>query len=56
MNPQEVEIVLTVEQYKNLMTFLNRVDVKGVNEAAALVDLAKRLGTPRQKKETEVAK
>ena len=42
-----IQIVLTVEQQRNLMVFLNRVDVKGVNEAAALVDIARTIGNTK---------
>lgn len=42
-----IQVALTVEQQRNLMVFLNRVDVKGVNEAAALVDLAKTIGNAK---------
>ena len=46
-----VTIILTVEQHRNLMVFLNRVDVKGMNEASALVDLAQTIGSAKPAEE-----
>lgn len=45
----QITIVLTPEQHKNLMVFLNRVEVKGLNEAAALIDLARAINTQEVK-------
>lgn len=39
-----IEITLTAEQQRNLMVFLNRVPVTGINEASALVDIARTVG------------
>lgn len=44
---QEIEVILSIEQHKNLMVFLNRVDVKGLNEAAALIDLARSISNAK---------
>lgn len=43
----QVTITFTIEQHRNLLAFLNRVDVKGVNEAAALVDIARTIGSAK---------
>lgn len=40
-------IVLTDQQYKNLIAFLGRVDLKG-SEAAAFFDLASALENPNK--------
>lgn len=51
---QEIEVILSIEQFKNLMVFLNRVEVKGVNEAAALVDLSRTLNSSKPAQKTEM--
>lgn len=43
-------VTLTPEQHKNLMVFLNRVDVKGLSEAAALIDLARAISNAQEVK------
>ena len=42
-----IQLTLTPEQHRNLQVFLNRVEVKGVSEAAALVDLARTIGNAK---------
>lgn len=48
-----ITINLTPEQQKNLMVFLNRVETKGLNEAAALVDIARLINNAPAKQEQE---
>lgn len=53
MNPYII-INLSIEQQRNLLAFLNRVDVKGINEASALIDLARTIGSVKPVEEVKV--
>lgn len=53
MNPYII-VNLSIEQQRNLLAFLNRVEVKGINEASALIDLARTIGSAKPIEEVKV--